>query len=57
MNKLFENLARAVGKALANKWMSDLQKQRGANDPRIIPGSGRANQTTDHRSKNSKESP
>jgi hypothetical protein len=56
MNKLFEDLARAVGKALANKWMSDLRQRQAGDDPKRIPRSSRANRAKEHRLKNSKDS-
>jgi hypothetical protein len=55
MNKLLEDLARAVGKALAKKWMSDLRQRQVADDPKRIPGSKRATGKVENRLENPKD--
>jgi hypothetical protein len=56
MNKLFEDLARAVGKALAKKWMNNLRQQKAADDLKKISGTKRASRTANDRLENSKDS-
>jgi hypothetical protein len=55
MNKLFEDLARAVGKALANKWLSNLRQPQMAAESEKAPELSPASRAADNRSKNSEE--
>ena len=56
MNKLFEDLARAVGKALAKKWMNNLRQLQAADYLKKDSGSKGANRSVDDGLENSKDS-